>query len=253
MSGAIYPSIVDRTVLVTGGSNGIGAALVAAFAAQGARTAFLDIDTAGADAVLEANRSCRHVPTFFECDLVSIDELRVAVSRVESILGAVRVLLNNAANDNRHKFRDVTATEWDRNIAVNLRHAYFASQAVAPAMAAAGGGAIVNMGSVAWRQGCYDLSVYNTAKAGIVGLSRSLARELGSAGIRVNTITPGWTMTDRQLRLWATPGELADTLDQQCLKHRIKPDAVARLALFLASDDSSLCTGGDFPIDAGAF
>ncbi|HXQ23289.1 MAG TPA: SDR family oxidoreductase [Candidatus Acidoferrales bacterium] len=253
MNFAVYPSLADRVVLVTGGSSGIGAALVTAFVAQGARVAFLDIDSAGAQAVVEANKTHRHPPQFIECDLVSVHALRAAVSRVESSLGAVRVLVNNAANDDREDFREVTPESWDRSFAVNLRHMYFAAQAVAPAMAAAGGGAIVNLGSVAWRQGCPDLSVYGTAKAGVVGLTRSLARRLGSLAIRVNTITPGWTMTERQLRLWATSENLAAALAQQCLKKRIEPDAVARLALFLAADDSSFCTGGDFPIDAGTF
>lgn len=248
---AIYPSLRDRVVLVTGGANGIGACLVERLVAQAAKVAFLDVDDTAAKALVEQlEPEGAGAPLFVRCDLAEIDELRAAIAEVGHRLGPIRVLLNNAANDDRHDFQSVEPADWDRMISVNLRHQFFAAQAVAPEMAAAGGGSIVNFSSISWMGAVENLSVYATAKAGVLGFTRSLARELGPQNIRVNTITPGWTMTERQKR-WATPEALDENMRRQCLKTRIDPDAVAGMALFLASDESRMCTGQNFIFDAG--
>ncbi|MCM2269415.1 MAG: SDR family oxidoreductase [Thermoanaerobaculia bacterium] len=252
MTTAVYPSLRDRVVLVTGGANGIGACLVRRFVAQGSRVAFLDIDEASAETVVaDAARGNGPAPLFLRTDLTRIAELRAAVVEVERRLGAVRVLVNNAAADDRHDWAAIEPDDWDRLMAVNLRHQFFAAQAVATGMAAAGGGAIVNFGSISALRPVDDLAVYAAAKAAVLGLTRALARELGPRDIRVNAVTPGWTMTPRQQR-WATPEALAEARRRQCLKVAIDPDAVASVALFLAADDSRMCTAAEFVVDAGS-
>jgi D-xylose 1-dehydrogenase len=249
---ASYPSLRDRVVLVTGGGSGIGASIVTEFALQGARVAFLDIATDCSTALVGqlAGRS-PHAPLFVQCDLTDIKALRAAVVQVEKQFGAVRVLVNNAANDDRHNFADVTPEYWDERMAVNLRHQFFATQAVTPGMTAAGGGSVINLGSIAWMVALTGLPVYVTAKAAVVGLTRSLARELGPAGIRVNSVLPGAIMTERQRRLWITPERLAEIVAQQSLKRELVPADVARLVLFLAADDSSAITGQGYTVDGG--
>jgi NAD(P)-dependent dehydrogenase (short-subunit alcohol dehydrogenase family) len=247
---AIYPSLRGAAVLITGGATGIGAAMVEHFAAQGARVAFLDVDESNA-AKLVANCRAAAKPCFLKCDLTNISALRGAVADVEEQLGAIGVLVNNAANDDRHKFAELTPEYWDERMAVNLRHQFFAAQAVAGKMAKAGGGSIINMSSIAWVIPSTGLPAYVTAKAGIIGLTRTLARELGEAKIRVNAISPGAIMTERQRRLWATPEYMAEVMRSQSLKRELLPEDVARLALFLASDESSTITGQNFVIDGG--
>src|SRR3984957_13955674 len=244
---ALFPSLHDVVVLVTGGGSGIGAAIVEQFALQGARAAFLDVADEAAGKLVEVLSSrCTHAPLFLHCDLLEIAALRAAVVQVEDQLGPVRVLVNNAASDDRHNFAEVTPEYWDERMAVNLRHQFFATQAVAPGMAASGGGSIINMSSIAWMIPSTGLPAYVTAKAGIVGLTRTLARELGGSNIRVNCVSPGAIMTERQRRLWITPEYLAEIL-----KRELMPDEVARVVLFLAADDSAGITGQNFVIDAG--
>jgi D-xylose 1-dehydrogenase len=249
---AAYPSLKDVPVLITGGATGIGASMVEHFAMQGSRVAFVDIDDAGAAKLIEAiTQRVVHSPLFLPCDLTDISTLRVAVEKVESQLGPIRVLVNNAANDDRHKFAEVTPEYWDQRMAVNLRHHFFAAQAVTPGMTRAGGGSIINMSSIAWMIPSTGLPGYVTAKAGIVGLTRTLAKELGPANIRVNAVSPGAIMTERQRRLWMTPEYLAEIMRRQSLKRELLPEEVARLVIFLASEDSSAITGQNFVIDGG--
>ncbi len=249
---AQYPTLSDAVVLVTGGASGIGAAMVEQFARQNARTAVFDVDVESAAKLIGGmSGKVSHLPLFVRCDLTDIAALRTAVAKVEVHLGSVRVLVNNAASDDRHNFLDVTPEYWDERMAVNLRHQFFASQAVAPGMKQAGGGSIINMSSIAWMIPSTRLTGYVTAKAGIVGLTRTLSRELGPANIRVNCVSPGAIMTDRQRRLWMTPEYLAEIMQRQSLKRELTPEDVARLVLFLASDDSSAITGQNFVIDGG--
>jgi NAD(P)-dependent dehydrogenase (short-subunit alcohol dehydrogenase family) len=247
--GARYPDLEGRAVFVSGGASGIGAAFVAAFVSQRSRVAFIDIADAQAEALLAALGSAD--VRFTHCDVRDVEGLRAAIADAESTIGPLRVLINNAARDDRHTFAEVTPEYWDDNQAVNLRHHFFAAQAVAPAMAAAGGGSIINLGSVAWMRGRPQLASYTTAKAAIHGLTRTLARELGVFNIRVNSIVPGAILTERQQALWLTPEKEKDFLDQQCLKFRLTEDDVARTALFLASDEARGITGQNLIVDAG--
>ncbi len=252
MTEAIYPSLRDRVVFLTGGASGIGAAEVAAFAAQGARVAFVDIaDDAAAEVVAKARAAGHPEPFFQHCDLTDIAALRASVARAGERLGPITVLVNNAANDQRHRWEDVTPEYWDERLAVNLRHQFFAIQAVAPMMKAAGGGSIVNFGSVSWHVGQGGMPAYTTAKAAVEGLTRGMARDLGPDNIRVNCVVPGWIMTERQIRLWLTPEGEANLIRSQCLKRKLVPEDVARMVLWLAADDSRMCTSQLFVVDAG--
>ena len=249
---ARYPSLEDRTVLVTGGATGIGAAIVEHFAAQGARVAFLDRDEASGAALVEAVRPrARHAPLFLRCDLTDVAALRAAIATILGALGPVRALVNNAASDDRHRWQDVTPEYWDERMAVNLRHYFFAAQATAPAMAAAGGGSIVNLSSIAWVIPSTGLPAYVTAKAGIVGLTRTLAHELGRDNVRVNCVMPGAIATERQKRLWLTPQYTAEVQSRQALKRELVPADVARVVLFLAADDSEAITNQSYVVDGG--
>lgn len=249
---SVHASLRDRVVVVTGGATGIGACLVERFADQGARVAFLDVarDAGQALAAAVAARA-PHAPRFLPCDLTDLAALREALAAIEAGLGPVRVLVNNAARDDRHTLEEVTPASWDDGIAVNLRHQFFAAQAVAPGMAAAGGGAIVNMSSIAWMIPSPDLHVYVTAKAAIVGMTRSLAHALGAQGIRVNAVLPGAILTERQRRLWLTPEYERQVLERQCVKRLLVPDDVAALVLFLASDDAAAMTNQAYVVDGG--
>jgi NAD(P)-dependent dehydrogenase (short-subunit alcohol dehydrogenase family) len=248
MSGqyASYPSLRDRPVLVTGGASGIGAAMVEHFAGQGARVAFLDLDAEAGAA--QAARTGAH---FERCDLRDILALRDAMARAAARVGRIAVLVNNAARDDRHRLEDVTPEYWDERMATNLRHQFFAAQAVAPGMIEAGGGSIVNFGSVSWRIGQGGMPAYTTAKAAVEGLTRSLARDLGPHGVRVNTLIPGWIMTERQRALWLTPEADAERARTQCIPDQLVPADVARLVLWLAADDSRLCTNQCWVVDGG--
>jgi NAD(P)-dependent dehydrogenase (short-subunit alcohol dehydrogenase family) len=248
---AQYPSLRGTAVLITGGASGIGAAMVEWFALQQSQVAFFDMDDDPAARLVQAVGARCPPPLFVHCDLTDIAALRAAVAKVQTQLGPVRVLVNNAASDDRHKFAEVTPEYFDNRMAVNLRHQFFATQAVAPTMTSAGGGSVINMSSIAWMIPSTGLPAYVTAKAGIVGLTRTLARELGGANIRVNCVSPGAIMTDRQRRLWMTPDYFAEIMHRQSLKRELMPDDVARLVLFLASDDSSTITGQNFVIDGG--
>lgn len=249
---ARYPSLRDKVVLVTGGASGIGASIVQHFALQGSRVAFLDIAAEQSEQLVKdlADR-CEHEPLFLCCDLTDIPTLRASVTQVEAQLDAVRVLVNNAASDDRHSFADVSPEYWDERMAVNLRHQFFAIQAVAPGMAAAGGGSIINMSSIVWKIPGTGLPAYATAKAAIVGLTRTMAKELGASNIRVNCVMPGAIMTERQKRMWMTPEYEAEIMAAQCLKRQLMPEDVARLILFLAADDSESITNQSYIIDGG--
>ena len=249
---ARYPSLADRVVLVTGGASGIGASMVEHFAAQGAKVAFLDIDQE-AGKVLAATLAKRgpHDPLFIACDLCDIDALQAAIARVRMHFGPIAVLVNNAANDLRHSMDTVSVASWDAGIAVNLRHQFFAAQAVAPDMRALHGGSIINLGSISWMIKQGGMPVYTTSKSAVQGLTRSLARDLGPHGIRVNTLVPGWVMTEKQLRLWLDETSDRRIDENQCLPTRLESTDIARMALFLAADDSRMCTAQDFIVDAG--
>jgi NAD(P)-dependent dehydrogenase (short-subunit alcohol dehydrogenase family) len=249
---ARYPSLEDRAVLITGGATGIGAALVEEFAAQGARVGFIDIDAAPAQAlVARLAASARHAPVFIEADLTDIEALQRAIDQLRAQTGPIVTLLNNAANDQRHSIEATTPSSWDAGIAVNLKHQFFAAQNVAEDMKAAGGGSIVNFGSISWKLKQGGMPVYTTSKAAVQGLTRSLARDLGPFNIRVNTLLPGWVMTDKQIRLWVDARAQEDIARGQCINRPLQPEDIARMALFLAADDSAMCTAQDFIVDGG--
>ena len=248
---AIYPSLLDRVVLVTGGATGIGATLVTEFARQGAKVGFLDIDVPSGRALCMASPAARTPPFFVEADATDIPALQHAIDSVRQRCGPVTVLMNNAANDQRHSIAATTPGSWDLGMAVNLRHQFFAAQAVAADMQQAGGGAIVNFGSISWMLKQGGMPVYTTAKAAIQGLTRSLARDLGPMNIRVNTLVPGWVMTDKQVRLWVDDAARADIARGQCIDRPLLAEHVASMALFLAADDSAMCTAQDFVVDGG--
>lgn len=248
---ASYPSLVDRTVLITGGATGIGATLVEQFAAQGARVGFLDIDRDAGEALAQKLSDAAHPPLFAAADLTEIHELDDALDQVREHFGPITVLLNNAANDVRHSIEETTPLSWDKGIAVNLRHQFFAAKKVLPDMKAEGGGSIVNFGSISWMLKQGGMPVYTAAKAAVQGLTRSLARDLGPFNIRVNTLVPGWVMTPKQLRLWVDDNARADIARGQCINQPLLPEHIARMALFLASDDSAMCTAQDYIVDGG--
>lgn len=244
-----YLSLRGKTVFVTGGASGIGAEIVKAFAEQGAKVGFVDMDRQGSEALL-AELTGEQI--FAECDLRDIGALKVAFSKLAAKLGPAEVLVNNAARDDRHDWRDVTAEYWDERQNNNLRHMFFAIQAVADGMIAAGGGSIINMGSNSWWEAGGGFPAYTTAKAAVHGLTRTMARDLGSHRIRVNTVVPGWIMTERQKELWVTPEALAKQIERQCLPDPIDPIYVARMVLFLASDDSAACSANNFMVEGGS-
>ena len=248
----IYPSLRDRVVFVTGGASGIGAAEVSAFARQGARVAFVDIADDAAAALRDALGSEGLTqPWYQHCDLRDIAALRAAIAAAVAALGPITVLVNNAANDQRHDWADVTPEYWDERQQTNLRHQFFAIQAVAPMMKAAGGGSIINFGSISWHSNTGGMPAYTTAKAAVEGLTKGMARDLGPDGIRVNTVIPGWIMTRRQIDLWLTPEAEADLMRAQCLKEKVYPVDVANMVLWLASDDSRMCTSQLWVVDGG--
>ena len=243
---ASYPSLKDRSVFISGGGSGIGASIVEHFAAQGSKVGFVDIDEPASKAL-----AAKTGAFFIKCDIRDVKAYQAAIGEVAARHGPITALVNNAARDDRHELEDVTPAFWDERIAVNLRHAYFAIQAVAPGMKRAGGGAIVNFSSVSYHTMTPSLSVYQAAKAAVIGMTRGLARDLGADKIRLNAITPGWIMTQRQIDLWLTPEAEADLMKAQCLKEKVYPPDIARMALFLASDDSRLITAQNFVVDGG--
>jgi NAD(P)-dependent dehydrogenase (short-subunit alcohol dehydrogenase family) len=250
---ARYPSLEGKIVLVTGGATGIGESIVAHFARQGSRVAFFDVQDAPARALvagLAVVEGCPQ-PHFIPCDLTDVAALNRSVAEVIAAWGTIDVLVNNAANDHRHSIQEVTQEYWDRSMAVNLRPQFFAIQAVLPAMRRAGRGSIINMSSISWMIPSTGLPLYTTAKAAIVGLTRTMAHELGGDGIRVNAVLPGAIATEKQKELWYTPEYKAEIMASQALKRDILPDDVARLVLFLAADDSSAITSQSYVVDGG--
>jgi len=249
---AIYPSLKGQAVFVTGGATGIGESIVSHFCEQGSNVAFVDINAeAGEKLRAELARQTGNAPLFLRCDVTDIAALQSAVAEAQRAVGPIRTLVNNAANDDRHSIESVTPEYWDNRQAVNLRHQFFAAQALIPGMKQAGGGSIVNFGSMSWRSAMGGMPAYVTAKAAIEGLTRGLARDVGKFNIRVNLVVPGWVMTERQIRLWVDE-EGERTMDRmQCLAGRVKPEDLARMVLFLAADDSRMCTAQAFVVDAG--
>ena len=249
---ARYPSLEGRSVLVTGGGSGIGAQIVRRFCEQGSRVAFLDVDRSASELLVdEIEAQGVKPPSFLPCDLRDIAALREAIATAAEINGPITVLVNNAARDDRHPFAGVTPEYWDDRIAVNLKHQFFAAQAVHPMMKAAGGGSIVNMGSTSWMIGQGGMAAYTAAKSAVLGLTRSLARDMGPDNIRVNSVAPGWIMTQRQIELWLTPEAEAELMQRQCLKRKLHPDDIARVILFMASDDSAAMTNQSYVVDGG--
>jgi NAD(P)-dependent dehydrogenase (short-subunit alcohol dehydrogenase family) len=251
MSHAIYPSLRGKRVVVTGGGSSIGASIVEAFARQGAHVSFLDIAENESRELEQRLASHGSPPRFYHCDLTHLDAVRKTFERIRTEAGPIDILVNNAANDDRHRLEDLTPAYWDNRIAVNLRHYLFCAQAVLNDMKEAKSGAIINLGSVSWHLGLPDLVIYQTAKAGIEGMTRALARDLGPHGIRVTCVVPGGVRTPRQMKLWHTPDEETRMLQQQCIKSRVEPIDIAAMVLFLASDDARMCTGHEYFVDAG--
>ncbi len=249
---ARFPSLQDRAVLITGGATGIGETLVEAFAAQGARVAFIDLAASEGEALAaRLAASSRHAPQFMAADLSQVDALRAAIAALRERTGPFSVLLNNAANDKRHAVEDTTPEFWDASTAVNLKHQFFTAQAVLPDMKALGGGSIVNFGSISWMLKQGGMPAYTASKAAAQGLTRCLARDFGVHGIRVNTLVPGWVMTEKQLKLWVTEETKQEIAKGQCINRPLMPQHIASMALFLAADDSAMCTAQDFIVDGG--
>jgi NAD(P)-dependent dehydrogenase (short-subunit alcohol dehydrogenase family) len=251
MAFATYPSLIDRTVFVSGGATGIGASFVGHFARQGSRVAFIDLDRPHGEALCEALVDARHRPLFLPCDVTDLDALGAAIAQARAAMGPIGVLVNNAANDVRHAFGDTTGEDFDRNVAVNLRHQYFATQAVREDMRRLGGGSVICLGSTGWMKKNAGYPMYAMAKAAVRGLVNGLARELGHDRIRINALVPGWVITEKQRRLWLDAEGEAEIARVQCLPGYLMADDLARAALFLAADDSLMCTGQDFIVDGG--
>jgi D-xylose 1-dehydrogenase len=249
---ASYPSLAGRSVFVSGGGSGIGASIVEHFAEQGAKVGFVDIDEPASRAMVDKLKKAGHpAPLFAKCDIRDIGAYQAAIAQMAAKLGDFTVLVNNAARDDRHTIDEVTPEFWDERIAVNLRHQYFAIQSVVPGMKKAGGGSIVNFSSVSYHAMTPRLSVYQSAKAAVIGMTRGLARDLGPDRIRLNSVTPGWIMTQRQIDLWLTPEAEAGLMAAQCLKEKVYPPDIARMVLWLAADDSRLVTAQNFVVDGG--
>ncbi|WP_417310722.1 SDR family NAD(P)-dependent oxidoreductase [Devosia sp.] len=248
---ASYPSLKDMPVVISGGASGIGEGIVRAFAAQGSKVGFVDIaDEAGQE--LEAElREAGHTVRFTRCDITEIAAYQSAIRDFEAKHGAALALVNNAANDQRHSWDELTPESWDARIAVNLKQAFFAAQAVIPGMITAKKGSIINFGSISWMIMVPNLSAYTASKAAMHGMSRSLAKEIGQHGIRVNTLVPGWIMTERQLTKWVDAAAEKLIAESQAMAGRLYPDDIARMALFLAADDSKMISAQDFVVDGG--
>lgn len=248
---ATYPSLTDRAVLITGGATGIGASFVEHFAHQGARVAFLDIDDEGAARLIEQLKGVPHTPCFVHCDITDLEALGTAIKQAREHIGPISVLINNAANDMRHTIDTTTPADFDQNVAVNLRHQYFATQAILPDMRTLGGGSVICLGSTGWMKRNPDYPMYAMAKAAVHGLVNGLARKLGREHIRINALVPGWVITEKQRRLWLDENGEAELERTQCMPGHLLAEDLARAALFLAADDSRMCTGQDFIVDGG--
>jgi NAD(P)-dependent dehydrogenase (short-subunit alcohol dehydrogenase family) len=248
---ATYPSLRNRAVLVSGGATGIGAAFVEHFARQGAKVALLDVDETGAEALLGGLGEVAHAPVFLRCDVTDLDALHGAIDAARERIGPVAVLVNNAANDVRHALADVDAAAFERSVAVNLRHQVFATRAVVPDMQRLGGGSIICLGSTGWMKKNAGYPLYAMAKAAVHGFVNGMARELGRQNIRINALVPGWVITEKQRALWLDAEGEAEIARVQCMPGYLMADDLARMALFLAADDSRMCTGQDFIVDGG--
>ena len=248
---AIYPDLKGQVVLVTGGGSGIGEAIVRQFAAQQAKVAFIDIAVEPSRALARELTEVGMTVHFEPCDLTEIPALQRSVAAIRKHLGPIHVLVNNAAHDERHPTEEVTEEVWDSRIAVNLKHQFFCSQAVIPDMKAAGRGSIINLGSVSWIIGQGGMAAYTASKSAVLGLTRSLARDFGAYGIRVNAVAPGWIMTKRQIEKWVTPEAEAQIMARQCLKRKLEPAEVAKFIVFLASEEASACTNQHYIVDGG--
>ncbi len=252
MSFATYPSLKDVVVFITGGASGIGADMVKAFTAQGSRVGFVDIDRDRGGALADELKGGGATVHFEPCDLKNIAALKTSFAALKAAVGPAGVLVNNAARDDRHGWEDVTPDYYDERIATNLRHMFFATQTVAPDMIAVGKGSIINFGSNSWFEASGGMPVYTTAKSAVHGMTRSFARDLGKHRIRVNTVVPGWVMTERQKTLWVSPEALVRQRARQCLPDLIDPVYLARMVLFLASDDAAMCTANNYMVEAGS-
>jgi NAD(P)-dependent dehydrogenase (short-subunit alcohol dehydrogenase family) len=249
---ADYRSLKGKRVFVTGGGSGIGEAIVAAFAVQGAQVAFVDIATEASEALcVRLAQAGLPEPIFKHCDITDIVALQCVMADLATLIGDFDVLVNNAANDQRHQMEDVTLEYWDERIAINQRPMFFTCQSVVPGMKRKGGGSIINVSSITWHTKGAGFPVYATAKAAVVGLTRSLARDVGAYGIRVNTVTPGWVMTPRQIALWLDAEGESEIKKNQCLPGKLMPEHIASMVMFLASDDSVMCSAQEFIVDAG--
>lgn len=248
---ARYPSLAGMPVVISGGASGIGEALVRNFAAQGARVGFVDIQDERGTALATELTAAGQTALFTRCDITDTDAYQAAIAGFAGAHGDALALVNNAAHDQRHEWDEVTSAYWDDRMAVNLKHSFFAIQAVAPGMVKAGRGSIINTGSISWMIMSPKIPVYETAKAATHGLTRAMARELGKSGIRVNTLVPGWVMTERQLTHWIDASAEAQIDAQQALAGRVQPDDIARMALFLAADDSAMISAQQFIVDGG--
>jgi NAD(P)-dependent dehydrogenase (short-subunit alcohol dehydrogenase family) len=248
---AVYPDLANKVVLVTGGASGIGAAIVRRFVAQKSTVLFFDIQAGAGAALADELTSTGLAAHFARVDLTDTKALQAAIAEASSRHGPIEILINNAAHDERHATETVTPDYWDDRIAVNLKHQFFAAQAVLPGMKAAKAGAIINFGSTSWMVGQGGMAAYTASKSAVLGLTRSLARDYGPFGIRVNAIAPGWIMTERQIEKWLTPESEAELMRRQCLKRKLMPDELARFTVFLASEEASACTAQHYIVDGG--
>ncbi|CAH1659930.1 D-xylose 1-dehydrogenase [Hyphomicrobiales bacterium] len=248
---AIYPDLASKTVVITGGGSGIGASIVRRFANQGAKVGFLDIKETESRALVDELRAAGGTVHFEKADVTDIDALVSAIAAIRAQYGPIDILINNAAHDERHATETVTPAYWDDRIAVNLKHQFFAAQAVLPDMKARKSGVIINFGSTSWMVGQGNMAVYTASKSAVIGLTRSLARDFGPDNIRVNAIAPGWIMTERQIEKWLTPEGEEELMRRQCLKRKLVPDELARFTVFLASEEASACTSQHYVVDGG--
>ena len=248
---AKYPSLEDKVVIITGGASGIGVSIVEQFLQQGSKVAFLDKEKDLGENIAEKFNNYKYTPLFKHCDLTNIDNLKKVISEIRDELGLISILVNNAANDERHSIESVTEKFWDDRMNVNLKHYFFAIQSVCKDMEKIGDGKIVNIGSFSWMLGQGNMPAYTTAKSAVMGLTRTIARDLGKFNIRVNCVVPGWIITERQKKLWLTPEAEKEQLERQCIKRMLVPEDIAKAVLFFASDQSSGCTAQNYVIDGG--
>ena len=249
---AIYTDLKDKRVFITGGGTGIGASIVEHFCEQKAEVYFIDInEKASNELVLKCKNKEISIPNFIKCDLLDIQKLQNVLLKIIEENGPIEILINSAANDERHNIEDVTEKYWNDRMNINLRHYFFTVQSVRKSMIKNNGGVIVNIGSASWMIGQGGMAAYTAAKSGVVGLTRSFARDLGEYNIRVNSVVPGWTITERQIEKWLTPESEADMMKKQCIKRRLMPSDVAKAVLFFASEQSSGCTNQSYIVDNG--